>query len=56
MAVIKEYMNGSCRIRVHDDCIKGPEEVKKIIDNVSRIVLREELRREMERRKREGMV
>lgn len=49
MAIIKEYMSGNCKIVVHDDSIKGPEEVKAIINRVSRLVLNEELRRNMER-------
>ena len=51
MAVIKDYYNGPCHIIVHDDCIRPPEEVKRIIDRVSEIVLAEELRRQMERKK-----
>lgn len=45
MAVIRDYMNGPCRIIVHDDSICTPEEVQEIVDRVSRIVLSEELRR-----------
>lgn len=45
MAIIKDYMDGSCRIIVHDDYIRPKEEVQEIIDRVSRIVLGEELRR-----------
>ena len=41
MAVIRDYMNGACRIIVRDDCIRPPEEVKKIIDRVSNIVINE---------------
>lgn len=48
MAIIKDYMNGPCHIIVYDDCIKPPDEVARIIDRVSRIVISEELRRHME--------
>ena len=54
MAVIKDYMNGPCRIIVHDDYICAPEEVQGIIDRVSTIVLSEELRRNTLKRKTEG--
>lgn len=47
MAVVRDYMNGPCRIIIHDDCICAPEEVQGIVDRVSRIVLSEELRRNM---------
>lgn len=47
MAVIQDYMNGACHITVYDDKIRPPEEVKKIIDNVSRIIYTEELRKHM---------
>ena len=49
MAVIQDYMNGLCHITVHDDKIRPPEEVKKIIDRVSMIIYSEELRKHMER-------
>lgn len=48
MAVVKEYTNGACRIIVHDDCIRPPDEVKEIIDRVSEIVLSEEMSRHMQ--------
>ncbi len=54
MAVIKEYMNGNCKIVIHDDSIKGPEEVQAIIDRVSLLVLREEFRRTVERKQSEN--
>ena len=53
MAVIRDYMNGACRIIVRDDCIRPPEEVKKIIDRVSNIVINEEMRKHMEQLKKE---
>lgn len=58
MAVIKEYMNGPCKITVYDDCIQPPEEVEKIIERVSRIVLQEDFRRqhEMRQKQQEGTV
>jgi len=48
MAVVQDYMNGACRIIVHDDCYKdkSQEEVKEIIDRVSLLVLGEELHRQ----------
>jgi len=55
MAVIKDYMNGACHIIVHDDCIRPPDEVKRIIDRVSAIVINEEMRRHMEQ-KEKGLV
>lgn len=46
MAVIQDTTSGSCRIVVHDDYIvKSQEEIQKIVDNVSRIVISEEKRR-----------
>lgn len=43
MAVIEDYVTETgCRIIVHDDCIRPPEEVEQIIKNVSRIVLEQE--------------
>ncbi len=54
MAVIADYWNGSCHIIVHDDCIRPPEEVKKIIYRVSQLVYQEDFRRylqEKEKRK-----
>lgn len=46
MAVIQENISGACRIVVHDDYIvKSQEEIQKIVDNVSRIVINEEKRR-----------
>lgn len=56
MAVIKDYMNGACRIIVHDDYIQPPEEVKKIIDRVSQITYEQELRRHMQRIKSEKVL
>lgn len=41
MAVIKEIRDGPCAIIIHDDAmVQSPEERQKIIDNVSRIVIR----------------
>lgn len=51
MAIIRDYMHGPCRIIVHDDCIRPPEEVKKIIDRCWDLVLNEELRRHMEEKR-----
>ncbi len=51
MAVIKDYMHGACRIIVHDDYIKPPEEVKEIISRVSQIIIDEEFRKAMEKKK-----
>lgn len=49
MAVIKEYMSGNCKITVHDDYIThDPDEIKRIIDRVSRIVIDAEIRRAKE--------
>jgi hypothetical protein len=31
MAVIKDYMEGTCHIKVYDDCIRSPEESKEIM-------------------------
>lgn len=52
MAVIRDYMNGPCHIIVRDDSIRPPEEVKKIIDRVSEIVINEEFRRYMEQKQK----
>ena len=41
MAVVKEIRDGPCTIIIHDDAVvQTPEERQKIIDNVSRIVIR----------------
>jgi len=48
MAIIEEYTRNGCTVRVHDDCIRPPEEVKQIIKRVSQIVYSEEMRRHME--------
>ncbi len=50
MAVIRDYHQGACHIIVHDDCIRPPEEVKKIIARVSEIVINEEFRKYMARK------
>lgn len=55
MAMVKEYTDGNCKIYGYDDSVKSPEEVKKIIERVSRIVLNEEFKRVMEERKKEGL-
>ena len=52
MAVIRDYMNGPCRIIVRDDSIRPPEEVKKIIDRVSEIVINGDFRRYMEQKQK----
>jgi hypothetical protein len=31
MAVISDYMDGACHIKVYDDCIRSPEESKEIM-------------------------
>lgn len=57
MAVIKEYKQGECKIIVHDDYICAPEDVGKIIDNVSRIIWNDlrsrEIRKSREENKKE---
>lgn len=41
MAVVKEIRDGPCTIIIHDDAVvQTPEERQRIIDNVSRIVIR----------------
>lgn len=50
MAVIKEYKQGECKIIVHDDYICAPEEVEKIINNVSRIIWNDLRCREVKKR------
>ncbi len=46
MAVIADYTSETgCRIIVHDDCIQPPEEVEKIIQRVSDLVIQEEIRK-----------
>lgn len=52
MALIEEYMNGNCKISVYDDCIQDPEEVQRIIERVSRLVIGEELKRAMQEKKK----
>ncbi len=50
MAVIKDYFSETgCHIIIHDDCIvKTQEEVDRIIDNVSQIIVNELLRQRSE--------
>lgn len=48
MAVIKDYMQGECHIIVHDDYIRPPQEVERIIDRVSELVIAADMRRHME--------
>lgn len=41
MAVVKEIRDGPCTIIIHDDAVaQTQEEKQRIIDNVSRIVIR----------------
>lgn len=53
MAIIEERIQGACKIIVHDDYIRGPEEVKKIVDNVSRIIWNDLRGRELKKRQKE---
>ncbi len=53
MAVIRDYMDGACRIIVHDDSFRPPDEVKKIVGRVSQLVINEEIRKAMEAKKAE---
>ncbi len=53
MAVIKEYKQGECTIRIHDDAIRPPEEIQGIIDRASRIVLEDLRRRETQKLRKE---
>lgn len=54
MAVIGTYKQGNCEITVHDDYIQPPEEVKRIIARVSRMVLDAEFRRQQEAKKKQS--
>lgn len=47
MAIIQDYYNGPCHIIVHDDSIQPPDEVERIIERVSKLVLDEEFRRHL---------
>jgi len=41
MAVVKDYMDGNCRIVIYDDhCVKTQKEVDEILENVARIYRR----------------
>jgi hypothetical protein len=41
MAVVKDYMDGNCRIVIYDDyCVKTQKEVDEIIATVARIYRR----------------
>lgn len=36
MALVKEYMDGNCKIHIYDDyCIKDKVEIQKILDRIS---------------------
>lgn len=48
MAVVKEYKNGNCSIRIHDDNICPPKEAEEIIHRVSAMILQEEARKNAE--------
>lgn len=40
MAVVKDYYNGPCHIRIHDDAITyDPKEIEKIHRDTSRIIV-----------------
>lgn len=56
MGVIADYWDGPCHITVHDDCIRPPEEVKRIIHRVSQLVYQEDFKRYLKekREKEEG--
>ncbi len=54
MAVIKDYMQGACHIIVHDDYIRPPEEVERIIDRVSELVIAADMRRHMQNKQNES--
>lgn len=49
MAIIKEYKNGDCSIRIHDDDICPPKEAEEIRHRVSAMILQEEARKNAER-------
>lgn len=49
MAVVKDYMDGNCRIVIHDDCcITDPDEVKKILDSIAEIYVRSRMKARLE--------
>lgn len=55
MAVIQDYYNGSCHIVVHDDyIIQDPEEVQKIVDRISQVVINAEFSRHLKKQENEG--
>ncbi len=51
MAIIRDFYQGPCHIIVHDDSIRPPEEVKKIIDRVSELVINAEIKRNLDKRR-----
>lgn len=57
MAVIKEYMQGACKIIIHDDFIRpDKEEVQRIVNNVSKIIVNDLRSREIHKRQEETKI
>lgn len=50
MALVKTFMDGNTKIRIHDDFCVSPEEVQEILHRCGELAVRDELRR----REREG--
>lgn len=51
MAIVKTWKDGNTIINIADDCIKSPEQQKKIWENVERIVATALLEQEMRKKK-----
>lgn len=51
MAIVKTWKDGATTINIADDCIKSPEQQKRIWENVERIVATALLEQEMRKRR-----
>jgi len=40
MAIVEQYMDGNCKITIHDDfCVKTKKEMDIILDNIANIYI-----------------
>lgn len=51
MAIVKTWKDGNTTINIADDCIKSPEQQKRIWENVECIVATALLKQEMRKRR-----
>lgn len=53
VAIVATWKDGNTTIRIADDCIKSPEQQKRIWENVERIVATALLEQERKKRQKE---